>query len=222
MNYYERHLGDYAKQTGHLSMLEHGAYNLLLDRYYATEKPIPVSDVYRVARAKTKAEKRAVDSVLNEFFVLNNNAWSKNRCEEVIASAQNRIAAARENGTKGGRPRKNPNGTQEKPTGLFVGSENETQQKALQSPISNLQSEDSLRGESPSVDQALYREAREIFGSSIGGQISKAIKLHGKPWVLGVIESCRRKDPEQARSYLAAALNGAKKPDESLNRRAVP
>ena len=80
----------------------------------------------------------------------------------------------------------------------------------------------SLSGESPSVDQALYREAREIFGSSIGGQISKAIKAHGKPWVLGVIESCRRKDPEQARSYLAAALNGAKKPDESLNRRAVP
>ncbi len=25
MNYYERHLGDYAKDTAHLSMLEHGA-----------------------------------------------------------------------------------------------------------------------------------------------------------------------------------------------------
>jgi uncharacterized protein YdaU (DUF1376 family) len=33
VNYYERHLGDYAKDAGHLSMLEHGAYSLLLDRY---------------------------------------------------------------------------------------------------------------------------------------------------------------------------------------------
>ena len=38
MNYYERHLGDYARDTGHLSMLEHGAYSLLLDRYYATRR----------------------------------------------------------------------------------------------------------------------------------------------------------------------------------------
>ena len=31
MNYYERHLGDYARDAGHLSMLEHGAYALLLN-----------------------------------------------------------------------------------------------------------------------------------------------------------------------------------------------
>ncbi len=30
MNYYERHLGDYAKDTAHLTMIEHGAYTLLL------------------------------------------------------------------------------------------------------------------------------------------------------------------------------------------------
>lgn len=26
MNYYERHLGDYARDTGHLSIMEHGVY----------------------------------------------------------------------------------------------------------------------------------------------------------------------------------------------------
>lgn len=96
-----------------------------------------------------------------------------------------------------------------------------SERSTLQSPVSSLQSEDSLRGEAPSVDQAIYAEARAIFGASIGGQISKAIKLKGKPWILGVIESCRKKDQEQARSYLAAAMNGAKKPDEAEQRRAV-
>ena len=62
MNYYERHLGDYAKDTGHLSMLEHGAYTLLLDRYYSTEEGIPADQVHRIARARTKEEKDAVDN----------------------------------------------------------------------------------------------------------------------------------------------------------------
>jgi uncharacterized protein YdaU (DUF1376 family) len=51
MNYYERHLGDYAKDTGHLSLLEHGVYTLLLDRYYATESGIPEDQGHRIARA---------------------------------------------------------------------------------------------------------------------------------------------------------------------------
>lgn len=89
-------------------------------------------------------------------------------------------------------------------------------------PILSQSEDKTLRGEAPSLDQALYAEARQIFGSSIGGQISKAIKLKGKPWLLGVIDSCRRKDPEQARAYLAAAMNGAAKPDEAAARRVVP
>lgn len=84
MNYYERHLGDYAKNTGHLSMLEHGAYTLLLDRYYSTEAGIPADQAHRIARARTKEEKDAVDSVLNEFFFIEDGIWKNKRAEEVI------------------------------------------------------------------------------------------------------------------------------------------
>jgi hypothetical protein len=72
------------------------------------------------------------------------------------------------------------------------------------------------------VDKALYADARKIFGDSIGGQVSKAIKAHGKPWLLGVIEKCRGKDSEGARAYFAAAMNGAHKPDEAEQRKAIP
>ena len=70
MNYYERHLGDYAKETTHLSILEHGAYCLLLDRYFITEHGIPQGQEFRVSRAHTKEERSAIESVLSEFFVL--------------------------------------------------------------------------------------------------------------------------------------------------------
>lgn len=132
MNYYERHLGDYARDTAHLSMLEHGAYNLLLDRYYATEQGLPADQAHRLARARTEEEKAAVDAVLGEFFTLTDGLWIKNRVEEEIEKANKSIEAARVNGKKGGRPRK-PNGlfkeTQEKPNGFLLGSENETQQE---------------------------------------------------------------------------------------------
>lgn len=143
MNYYEHHLGDYTKDTAHLSMLETGAYRLLLDRYYGTEKGIPADQVHRVARARSDEEKNAVDVVLDEFFQLENGVWLNRRAEEEIAKAQAKISAARGNGGKGGRPKKLVLGsekeTQQKPTGFLVGSENETQPKAHQSPITRHQ-----------------------------------------------------------------------------------
>lgn len=138
MNYYEHHLGDYAKDTAHLTMLEHGAYRLLLDRYYGTEQGIPADQAHRLARARTKEEKQAVDDVLAEFFQLVDGAWMNKRADEEIAKAQVKINAAKENGKKGGRPKKDKPGseneTHKKPTGLFAGSENETQEKAHQTP----------------------------------------------------------------------------------------
>ena len=39
MNWYKRYIGDYQRDTGHLSMVEHGSYTLMLDTYYATGRP---------------------------------------------------------------------------------------------------------------------------------------------------------------------------------------
>lgn len=85
MNYYERHLGDYAKDAGHLSMLEHGAYTLLIDRYYGKEEPLPADQVHRICRARTDDERAAVDAVLVEFFRLIDGVWVQKRCDEVIS-----------------------------------------------------------------------------------------------------------------------------------------
>lgn len=85
MNYYERHLGDYARDTGHLTLLEHGVYTVLLDRYYATEQGIAQADTYRVARATSRQERQAVDRVLAEFFALEDGVYRMGRVEREIA-----------------------------------------------------------------------------------------------------------------------------------------
>ena len=96
MNYYERHLGDYAKDTAHLTMIEHGAYSLLLDRYYGTEQGIPADQAHRVARARTREEKQAVDAVLGEFFTLVDGVWINQRAEEEIRRERKKRAALKD------------------------------------------------------------------------------------------------------------------------------
>ncbi len=139
MNYFERHLGDYARDAGHLSMLEHGAYTMLLDRYYTTERGIPQDQAHRICRARSKDERAAVDAVLCEFFTLRDGLWINGRAEREVRRMQSKIEAARSNGKRGGRPKMNPDDPPEKPSGLLLGSVLVTQEKALQTPVTSNQ-----------------------------------------------------------------------------------
>lgn len=102
MNYYELHLGDYAKDAGHLSMLEDGAYRRLLDAYYGRERPLPpeLRECCKLARAATKPERDAVAYVLREFFDLQDDGYHQKRADDEIAKFQESEpdrAAKREN-----------------------------------------------------------------------------------------------------------------------------
>jgi uncharacterized protein YdaU (DUF1376 family) len=84
LNYYERHIGDYLKDTAHLSILEHGAYGRLLDVYYTKEAPIPVAQVSRLIGARSKEELQALQVVLEEFFVQEGDCYTHARCDREI------------------------------------------------------------------------------------------------------------------------------------------
>ena len=87
MNYYEHHIGDYAEATSHLTFIEDAAYSRLIRKYYAQEKPLPadLKAVQRLVGARTKEEREAVDTVLNEFFTLDADGWHNGRCDAEIA-----------------------------------------------------------------------------------------------------------------------------------------
>lgn len=67
---YKHIINSYQKETGHLNLMEHGAYRLMLDAYYATEKPLPPNreKLFRLVRAFTQAEKNAVNSIVAQFW----------------------------------------------------------------------------------------------------------------------------------------------------------
>lgn len=177
MNYYERHLGDYARDTAHLSMLEHGAYGLLLDRYYSTEEGIPDGQVHRLARARTRDERAAVDAVLGEFFTLREGLWINGRAEREVERAQTKIKAARENGKAGGRPKRNPATTDEKPTGLFLGSDLVTQEVSKTNPLQIPDTRQENKGEPVVIPAASARSPIDDEPPEAAGQQPTAAGL---------------------------------------------
>ena len=110
MKYYRRYVGDYLRDTARLSMMEHGAYTLLLDYYYADEKPLPTdkNELYTMVRAMTPADRKAVDKVLSLYFISTGDGHRNARADREMEKAQPAIEAARVNGKRGGRPPKNP------------------------------------------------------------------------------------------------------------------
>lgn len=71
MHYYKRNIGDYAKKAGRLTMLQHGAYTLLIDSCYDREGFPTLEQALEWTWASSEIEIEAVKFVLNRFFNLN-------------------------------------------------------------------------------------------------------------------------------------------------------
>lgn len=95
MNYYERHIGDYLKDTAHLSLLEHGVYTRLMDVYYTREGAIPANEAARLIGARSKDEREALQTVLAEFFTLTDCGHVQDRCDREIARFKDKQAKAK-------------------------------------------------------------------------------------------------------------------------------
>ena len=103
MHYYKRNIGDYAKKAGRLSMLEHGAYTLLMDAVYDRETFPTLEEALDWAWARDEAEVAAVKFILSKFFELQEDGrYVQNRIQEEFnsykakAETNARIAKERE------------------------------------------------------------------------------------------------------------------------------
>lgn len=110
MYHYQQHIGDWMKDTMHLSAEQEGIYGRLVQQYYNREGPLPrdLKTCQKLARCSTNAEREAVRFCLKEFFAPTPEGWRQKRCDKEIEKYQARAAHNREVGKLGGRP---PNST---------------------------------------------------------------------------------------------------------------
>lgn len=148
---YLHHISDFMVDTAHLNPLEECFYRRAIDFYYLNEKPLPkeTQSVFRRLRAITQEERDAVINVLNDFFIEQEDGFHNKRCDSEIAEYHQNANKNRENGKKGGRPRKdkpseNPEESKlyesenpEETQSVILGSENETQNNLNRKPITD-------------------------------------------------------------------------------------
>jgi uncharacterized protein YdaU (DUF1376 family) len=92
------HFGDYMADAGHLDMLEHGAYFLLIGAYWQRGGPLPANE--RVLRGIVKASPEQwveLAPIILPFFQERDGLLHHKRIDDELAKALHRSSAARAN-----------------------------------------------------------------------------------------------------------------------------
>jgi hypothetical protein len=108
MHYFTFHIGDYAKNTAHLSFLEEAIYFRLLRRYYDQEQPMP-DDVRKVARMAgcpdDDAHEKAVSNVSSSCGAMVGTTYGPTRTSPPTGRRRRRTRRTHRRGRKpGGEP----------------------------------------------------------------------------------------------------------------------
>jgi uncharacterized protein YdaU (DUF1376 family) len=150
--YFKLYGGDYVRDTGDLTLEQHGAYLQLLLHYYGRGEPFAnnLKPLYRLCRATKKSEKSSVKTVAEKFFPVSKDGLRHNcRADREIDEWKQLVERNRLNGKKGGRPPRNPDGihlgSETEPSGLILGSPRETQKKPIPQPQPESESESGSR-----------------------------------------------------------------------------
>lgn len=209
MHYYKRNIGDYHKKAGRLSILQHGAYTLLIDACYDREVFPTLEGAIDWVWASSDAEVDAVKFVLKKFFVEEGGFYIQSRIQEDLDkyhannATNKRIAIERE------RKKKQTNGkgnsTKREPT---VNDKPDLQNEAPpnQEPLTINQeplTKNHLNNTSAKANQAfdLFQYWCEVMGKSISTskltpKRDKAIKARLKEGytveqIKSAIDGCR-------------------------------
>lgn len=81
--------GDYRRDTQHLSMMEHGAYVLMLAHCWDQRGPLPLDErrIFGICNARSNEEMGAVRHVLAEFFTRSFDGHYNSRIQREIEKA---------------------------------------------------------------------------------------------------------------------------------------
>ena len=168
--YYPWYPGDYQRDTGDLSLTEHGAYRVLLDCYYMHRGlPEEESRLFRIAKAMTDEERDAVRTVSARFFANNGNGFLTNKRADLEIEKRDKFISEQKRKSALGVARRL---ALDEPTGEPTG---EPEGEPLPSPSPSLSS-------TPSPKKTIKHHATHDFFKRIeaaGKQIQK-LKLKGK------------------------------------------
>ena len=161
MNFFKLYVGDYQRDTGSLSLAEHGAYLLMLQHYYATEKPLPKGkDLFRMLRATTKQERDAISKISDLFWECTDAGLVNKRADVEIEKGIHQRTVNQQLGLKGGRPKKTDSVSEKEP-------KTKPNRNPNQTPDTRELSNDNSTPKPPSTDD-VFEQAWRLYPSRNG------------------------------------------------------
>jgi uncharacterized protein YdaU (DUF1376 family) len=187
MHWYKRNIGDYHKKAGRLTMLQHGAYTLLMDSCYDREQFPTKEEAIDWVWASTPEEIQAVEFVLSRFFALEDGVYTQRRIKEEVegykSKAENNKRIALEREAK----RRNKRTNQHEP--CTHGSQDVNETPPNQEPITNNQEpitkvNRAKRFAPPTLDQAFdYFKERGLADNKEAQKFIDFYEMKG--WMVG-------------------------------------
>lgn len=109
MTWFPFYTADFLGATIGLSFLERAAYAVMLVMYYELERPLPLDRTrcFRLLQAESDEQRRAIDHILQEFFVRRDDGWYNERAEAEIAKSSVISKKRAASGLKGAKARWN-------------------------------------------------------------------------------------------------------------------
>lgn len=92
------YIGDYLRDTVHLTLSQHGAYFKSILQYWSKGESLTDMELRGICRREFK--------VVSGFYVLEGGRWHHKRIDLELEKARKRSEVARENGRRGGMVRR--------------------------------------------------------------------------------------------------------------------
>lgn len=95
MHYFQFNIGDYARDTAHLTEMEDLAYRRMLDLYYRAEGPLPssIDEIARLIRMRSHTSSIAI--VLQDFFEDCAEGFRNHRADQELQNTYSKSAKAK-------------------------------------------------------------------------------------------------------------------------------
>lgn len=205
MHYYKRNIGDYHKKAGRLSMIEHGAYTLLIDACYDRERFPTRDDAIDWLWARSDEEIAAIDFVLSKFFHLQDDGtYTQDHIQDeldayhAMAETNQRIAREREAKRREARNKKKGlAGNQDKGArSVHEACDNVNEAPPNQEP-STINQELETNNQQKDLDgfDVVYKKLKEKLVVSGVIPIGKpVIDEHLRPEIYSFVAWCKKKD----------------------------
>jgi uncharacterized protein YdaU (DUF1376 family) len=192
MYYFKFNIGDYHKKAGRLSMLEHGAYTLLIHSCYDRERFPTEEEALDWCWARTDEEIQAVKFVLRKFFEVKEGRYVQARIQDEIDAYHGRqetnraIALEREARKRTKRAEestKRERSVQDRTPNQEPRTNNQEPKRGRFAPPSVTEVAEYIREKNYSVDAQQFVDFYSAKGWMVGSNKMKDWKASVRTWV---------------------------------------